>query len=451
MSIIYSLGLKKIPKDTAVIDVLYDTPTSDSYIKSLVPSERYDVVSIQKRNIYLDIEKVEDKVVASRVLWEQIGVKNVAIFISNKLLLQDNSLEHVLSTIVRAIFSNIYKDTSKIIITHEGTKKSAILQNVISLIQKVQLARKISMEPANIATPEKIAKTLQGYFKKVPNVSTRILKSKYLHKHGFGLIEAVGKGAKNPPCMLVVERIINKNLPTICIIGKGITFDSGGLSIKPYSSIIKMKFDKIGAVNGAFSLLHLLELPDVYKKANLVGLFPFAENAVSGTSVHPGDVVKSYLGQTVEILDPDAEGRLVLSDALGYSHRYHPTLIVDIATLTGHASRINCWHYGYYFAQPDNLKIRYEKLTDEIGERMIPMPTWGEYREILNSTVADLVNSPNKCSDAFVAALFLKEFVPKGADWVHIDLTHEHQNGIARGNGVRSIVYLVEDYLRKKK
>jgi len=448
MSIDYKLGITSIPTDTAVLDIYYDAVPSQSYVKKMVPGERYDFITFQKKNIYLDMETAADKVMSSHVLWEQIGVKNVVIYVSPRLLRDDNALEHILNTLARGIFMNIYKATGKIILTHDGTKKEPILENVVSLTTKVQLARKISMEPANVATPEKIAKKLQGFFKKSDHTETRIIKHKSLYKHGFGLIRAVGEGAKNPPCMLVVERIRKKEWPTICVIGKGITFDSGGLSLKPYSSIVNMKFDKIGAVNGAFALLHLLELP---LKANLVGLFPFAENAVSEKSVHPGDVVKSYLGKTVEISDPDAEGRLVLADALGYAHKYHPNLVIDVATLTGHAAKINCWHYGYYFAQPDTLKIRYEKLTDEIGERMIPMPTWGEYKEILNSTVADLINSPSKCSDAFVAALFLKEFVPKKSDWVHIDLTHEYQAGIAKGNGVRSIVYLVEDYLKRRK
>jgi leucyl aminopeptidase len=449
MTLEYRLNIKHIPENTAILDVYFNNDKDDSYLKDKVPGERYDFLSYSKNRIYLDVIKSQNKFLAVKELWKTINVQNVILCLSSSLINDDNALEHILSSIIQKFFYNVYKEKGTITVTHAGTKKSPILENVLSMLDKIQLGRKISMIPANKGTPEYMAKTIQKLFK-VYHVQSKILNHAYLKKHKFNLINAVGEGAKNPPCMLVVERIINKKYPTVCIVGKGITFDSGGLSIKDSRSIMSMKLDKIGAVNGSIALLHLMQL----KNVNLIGLFPFAENAVSEHAVHPGDVFSSYLGKTVEILDPDAEGRLIMADALGYAHKYKPDLVIDIATLTGHADFINCWHYGYYFATPEPLKHRFEKLTDAIGERMIPMPTWTEYKEVLNSTVADLVNSPNNsCSDSYVAALFLKEFIPPDCEWIHIDLAHEYNEAtnIPNGNGIRSIIYCVEDYLSRKK
>jgi len=450
MSIEYKIGISKVNKRTGVLDVLFEKDTNEGYTKSLVSEDRYFTLSFKKDTLYTDVEKADSKIAIARELWKEFQIDTVIINLPSALLYDKIALEHILSNIVRSFFVNIYKETSTIIVTHSGNAFNDLVKDNASMIRKVQAARLMSMLPANEATPEKIAIRLQKFFKKIPKVTTKVLKHTYLYKHEFNLIRAVGEGAINPPCMLVVERIVSPKYPTVCIIGKGITFDSGGLAIKSYKGIIKMKFDKIGAINASMSLLHLLENKEM-DHVNLVGIFPFAENAISEKAVHPGDVVKSYLGKTVEIIDPDAEGRLILADALAYARKYHPTLVIDIATLTGHAEKINCWHYGYYFARPDSLKREFETLTNDIGERMIPMPTWDDYNEILKSPVADLINSPSKCSDAFVAALFLKEFVPEKSDWIHIDVTHEFDGNVPKGNGIRSIIAIAKQAIQKKK
>lgn len=437
--------MRSIPKDTAVLDIYFNN-SPRSPLEKKVPSERYDFVSYHKKSIYLDIENARDKIVAILALWESIQVKNIVLYLPDALLEDENALEHILHNTMNALYYNVFKETRKVVIAH-SKKPYKKLQNTIDLILQIQEARKLSMMPANKATPHYMAQHFKKMFSSLKDTSVKILSGKQLNP--FGLIQSVGQSAENPPRLVIVERIVNPAYPTVCILGKGITFDTGGLSLKPSYAIINMKFDKIGAVNGATALYHLIK---ENVATNLVGLFPFAENAVSDKATRPGDVITSYSGKTVEIVDPDAEGRLILADALSYASKYKPELIIDIATLTGHASRINCWHRGYYFAEPEPLKHLFEKLTDEIGERMLPMPTWTEYREVLNSKVADLVNVPNgNCGDAFVAALFLREFVPKQTEWIHIDLTHEYgKDAIPVGGGIRSIVYLVEEWLKKK-
>jgi len=450
MSIQYKLDIKHIPKDAAILDIYYNGQEKVSPLSKLVPINHYEYISIRKESMYLDMDKMVSKIGAADLLWETFNIFKIYIYIPDSLLYTDNDvLEFTLASCIRSLLSNIYKAKNEIIITHDG-KENAAVKNIISMIEKVQAARMMSMLPANLATPELIAKRLQGMFKKIQGVKTAVLGKTYLEKHKFGLILAVNAGSNNKPCILTVERQVNPKNPTVCIIGKGITFDSGGLAIKPIRSMKDMKFDKIGAVCGAMALMHLIELPAL-KHVNLVGVFPFAENVISSGAVKPGDVIRSFSGKTVEITNPDAEGRLVLADAFAYSARYKPDIVIDIATLTGHAEYINCWHNGYYFAQPESMKHLFEKRTNDIGERMIPMPTWSEYREVLQSTVADLLNDSDICDDSFTAALFLKEFLPaECAKWLHIDLSHEKKNRIPLGNGIRSIIDIVTNMYKKK-
>lgn len=450
MSLEYRLGIKKIENSSAVIHISYGKQ-KECIFQEMVSIDRFLSLSFKKDTIYEDINKAELRVAMAKEVWNDTSIHHVVLSISDGLLNEPDDLSNILSNLVRSFFFNIYREKkSSITVTHSGTKEILLVKDIVSMVQKIQAARIMSMLPANEGTPERMVQRIKKLFQKVPKVHARVFSRDMLYRKKFQLIRAVGEGAMNPPCMLVIERMVSPKQPTICILGKGITFDSGGLSLKPYSSIRKMKFDKIGAVNASMALLHLLEDPSL-AHINFVGVFPFAENAVSEKSVHPGDVVQSYLGKTVEIIDPDAEGRLILADALGFVHKYHPSLIIDIATLTGHAEKINCWHYGYYYATPDTLKISFEHLTNDIGERMIPMPTWDDYKDILKSSVADLINSPPKCSDAFVAALFLKEFVPPQSDWIHIDVTHEFDGNVPKGNGIRSMISVVREYCAKKK
>jgi leucyl aminopeptidase len=373
--------------------------------------------------------------------------KHLVVHVSDELLAKGPMLEHLVAEIAHGFLANVYKDKHKVTITHNGTKAHAVVATIVSLVEKVQIARALSMTPANMGTPKGIATTLKKIYKHVPSADVQIFDSKYLRTHGYNLITAVGKGSQHPPCMLVVERKASRAAKTVCVIGKGVTFDTGGLSLKSMREMDGMKYDKCGAIYGAFALLHLMEtIPDVH----FVGIFPFVENALSATSVVPGDVEKSFIGKTVEITDPDAEGRLILADALGHAHKYAPDLVVDIATLTGHAESISCWHHRYCYVHPADRKMHFEKLCESVGERMLTMPNWTDYSDVLKSDVADLTNMPSKgCSDAFVATLFLKEFVPPKSDWIHIDISNNISNGLPKGNGLRSLVAVVTDYLKQ--
>jgi leucyl aminopeptidase len=426
VGILYKLNLEK--KNLHLFEIVFENNDTNK-------------LSFSKETIYTDVRKAKDIIHAYATLWDK-KVSKVGIHIPDNLLNEPFHLEHIISALCRFLLKDIYKTSCSIIITHNGTQKQELVEDIVSIINKIQIARKLSMIPPDKGTPLYMAKEISKLFKQKKDVNIKILNEKYLRTKGYNLIYSVGKSASVPCCMLVIERLVkNINAKTVCIVGKGITFDSGGLSLKTIRGMQTMKYDKVGAVNGALALLHLIEtIPDL----NLVGIFPFAENALSGTASHPTDVVKSFIGKTVEIIDPDAEGRLILADALGHSHRYKPDLVIDIASLTGHAKNINCWHNGYCNVHPPALKQTFEEVSNAIGERMLTMPSWNDCSYVLKSNVADLSNVSIECGDSFTASLFLKEFLPPNCDWIHIDIAHDLDNKIPKATGIHTINAIVK-------
>jgi leucyl aminopeptidase len=428
------------------------TGTEFYTIKIILNGNRneHDAFHINTKTFIQDIKKSKKRLIS---VLETIDTKNYIVNLSQSIINLENvtTIQNIIWQFLKSFLPWKHEVDTCVYLTHDGEKTHNNIVEIISQIEKIRDARILAMTPANLAFPSAMTNHFKDIFSKVPNIKIDIFDHKTLKKKGFELILAIGNSASNKPQMMIIERKgKNSNSPKICIVGKGITFDTGGLAIKSVRNMIDMKFDKIGAIYGSYALLHLLEDP-MYKDYTFIGLFPFAENAVSSHATRPGDVYKSYLGKTVEITDPDAEGRLVLADAFGYCHKYKPDLIVDIATLTGHADSINCWHHGYYYATPDILKDAVEKITYEIGEAMLPMPTWTDHDDILESNVADLVNDPINCSDAFTAALFLKQFIPKNTDWLHIDLSHEFDNHIPRGNGIQTIISVIRYWIEHNK
>ena len=437
MKILYKPHFVNSNKDYYTISIILDN------IKT-----NHNAYHINSNKIVSDLKNISKRLSSTL---ETIDANHFIIHLSQSIvdLKETTKIQHILWKILKQFLPWKHNKDTTVIITHDNTTHYKIINDFVKIAEKIRDARLIAMTPANIAYPSNMINHFKEVFENIKNTKVTVINYNELKKKALNLILAVGDSAQHKPEMLIIERYGNKNKPTICIVGKGITFDSGGLSIKGISSMMDMKFDKIGACYGAYSLAHLIEIDD-YKDYNFIGIFPFAENAVSSTAVHPGDVIKSYLGKTVEITDPDAEGRLILADAFGYSHKFKPNLIIDIATLTGHAESINCWHHGYYYAVPDTLKNTVEKLSYDIGEPMLPMPTWNDHDDVLDSEVADLANDPRNCSDAFTATLFMKQFIPKNTDWLHIDLSHEFDNHVPHGNGIRTIISVAEWWINNK-
>ena len=443
----YIPNFYELPKHFIVLEILWKKGTKPSKWTNKMPSDKVETFPIFQERIYTDLQTANQKIQALKTTWvadnDNSNSKNIILFLQQNLMKEQKDIfEHIVSSFVSFLYPS---KEQRIILTHEGPRQSSI-DKILNMVNTVQKARNLAMTPANIGTPEYMAKTLRKLFLKKHNCHTKIYTPKELLKQKFGLIHAVGKSAQNPPYMLVIERkpiVQSTHSKTVCLIGKGVTFDSGGLSIKSFDGMYDMKYDKIGAVYMAHVMDCLIQDKEL-QSHHLISILPFAENAVSDKALHPGDVIESYNGTKVEISDPDAEGRLLLADAFGYAKRFQPDILIDLATLTGHSDSINCWHYGYVYCEPEILKPKIEKLTYRIGERMLTMPCWTEHRTILRSDIADIINSPIGCSDAFVAALFLKEFLPESVkEWVHIDLAHEYDNHIPLGNGIRSVHEIV--------
>jgi leucyl aminopeptidase len=441
----------KLSEHEAVFDILWEKSAVSDVGKETYPTHA-DYAKIRKNKVYKDLAAARRKISAIRVTWGSIKIRTVYVYVAPTLMKEDpHAVEHIICAVLNGFLPDVHMSDIKLVVTHQDKEVSEVLDECVHKMRKVMAGRMMAMLPGNVATPTFMASALAKLFKGQPRCKVQMFNQSDLRKKGFGMILGVGNSAQAKPCFLVVTRKgSKKDSPKIAVVGKGITFDSGGLAVKDFRNMVDMKFDKIGAVYAAMAMLHMIEDPR-WDHVTFIGAFPLAENAISERALHPGDVIKSFLGKSVEITNPDAEGRLVLGDALGYLHDLHPDLVIDIATLTGHASDINCWHAGYFFANTEEMKDRVEDLTDKIGERMLPMPTWDDYTDVLKSNVADLANSPLECGDAFIAALFLKEFVPPHAKWLHIDLAHETDSKmIPNGNGIRTVINVMEDYLTKK-
>jgi leucyl aminopeptidase len=280
------------------------------------------------------------------------------------------------------------------------------------------LARRLSMMPGNVCTPELLAQTAADIARR-HGMGITVLGRRELEAEKMGSFLAVAQGTPQDPKLVVLEYKGGKpSSKPVTFIGKGLCFDSGGISIKPAQSMEYMKFDMCGAagVLGAMETLGQLK-PEV----NVVGIIGATTNMPSGTAMNPGDVVRSHIGKSIEIINTDAEGRLVLADLLSYVKRYDPAVVIDAATLTG-ACVIALGHSATgVFSTDEALVAEVLAAGKRAGEPGWPLPMWDEYKELIKSDVADVKNSGGRPAGAVTAALFLKEFV-EGYPWVHLDI-----------------------------
>src|SRR5213595_405222 len=280
-----------------------------------------------------------------------------------------------------------------------------------------RLARDLQMQPGNVCTPSYLADQAKQ-LAAAHGFAVTVLDRAALHQEGMGALLAVAQGSAQEPRFIVLEYRAAGDAAPLGLVGKGVTFDSGGISIKPAQNMEEMKFDMSGAaaVLGCFEMLGRLK-----PKVNVVGLIPATENLPSGTAVKPGDVVKSHLGKTIEVINTDAEGRLILCDALSYARRFKPAAVLDAATLTV-AVVVALGHHAIGIMGNDEaLLAEVRDAGERAGERCWPLPLWEEYRELLKSDVADVKNSGGRAAGSIAGGWFLREFV-NGYPWVHLDI-----------------------------
>jgi len=277
------------------------------------------------------------------------------------------------------------------------------------------------------------------YFKNRKQVSIKVIDEKAIKRLGLNLIHAVGGYSANKPKLVILDYKPRNYKKTICLAGKGVTIDTGGYSVKNVKSMNNMHMDKEGA---CISMGIFDNLVKQNSKNRIVCLCPLVENIVSNASSKPKDVVKAYNGQTVEIVNVDAEGRLILADTLAYiSKNYKPDYIFDIATLTS-ASDVYCHTSFSYFTVNEKLSSIAASKCKDVGEKIIRIPPWVEYMEYIKSNIADVKNSGYKCKkgDDFMASLFLMNFIDKKYrnKWMHFDIRMMSDNNelnIAEGFG----------------
>lgn len=297
--------------------------------------------------------------------------------------------------------------------------KDGIVRGMI-IGEEVNRSRHIATMPGGEMTPDILARHARASVKGLP-IKVTVLDEKKMEKLGMGGVLGVGRGSDAPSCFIVLEYFGGKKSEKpVVLVGKGVTFDTGGINLKPSDFILGMNMD----MSGGAAVIHALAAAARLKlKKNIVVLVPAVENMMSGASYRPGDIIRSMSGKTIEVLNTDAEGRIILADALHYAKRYQPSLVIDVATLTGAAMGALGERASALFTEDEKLELKLRHLGEESGDYVWPLPLWDEYDDEIKGTFGDVANlGRTRYGGAITAAVFLKQFVDKAYSWVHLDI-----------------------------
>jgi leucyl aminopeptidase len=409
-----------------------------------------------KKRMFLSFDKEKPFISAKNIANSIKGIKDDICIdlraISNEfkfLLLQ--YISKYTYTFTKYITDKTRKRSNNIYILDRGSNKSFI-QSTIKIISCGDITRNLENEPANKLSPDKFCHRVKSIFQGNKHVKITILNENQMKQKGLNLILAIGKSSVKPPRFMILELIKNPKLPNICLIGKTVVYDSGGLNLKKAGMNWEMKTDKSGGcvVTGIFQYFvsHYDSL-----NCNIIGLLPVVENLVSNDVSKPGDIVTAYNKKTVEILNIDAEGRLIMADALAYTANFNPKYVFDFATLTGWAEKMHCDTAAVSFSLNERLRNTVSNIGERVGERVWQMPHWKEYDIYIKSDVADYKNADYNCkADGYIAALFLMNFVPKHVqrNFIHFDICNNFNEHLAIGNTVSIGIELVKHVVNHK-
>lgn len=317
----------------------------------------------------------------------------------------------------------------------------------MSSIKCADLARDLENEPANLLSPERFCKEVKSIFQPVKKkIKITVMNEIDMKKHGLNLVLSIGLSSKRMPRFMTIEHFKDASLPTICLVGKTVIFDAGGLNIKLSAMEPSMKTDKSGGAVVVAILKHLIQAANV--KCNLVGILPIVENLLSEDVSRPGDIVKSHNGKTVEITDTDAEGRLIMADAISYSKKFNPTYLIDLATLTGWSDTVHPDTTAVCYTKNMELASLVNQVGEQVGERVWFLPPWDEYTYYVKSKVANVRNyNPDIREGSYLPSMFLLSFVPIPLQdhYIHFDICNNFTNNLAQGN----CVVLVSELIRQ--
>ena len=423
-----------------------------------VSAERVLVVSLGERKDYAE-PAYRDAVRAAGSALRELGAKDAALFLVDEKVAERPiawNVRHAVLGLRDAFYRfDELKSQRKapaaalarmILPVSSNAALEAALDEAQATADGVALARTLGNLPSNICTPSYLAdqaKKLARQFK----LAVEVLERRDMEKLGMGSFLAVTQGSREPPKLIVLRYAgAAKSKKPLVLVGKGITFDTGGISLKPSAEMDEMKFDMSGAgsVLGALRALAGMRAP-----VNVIGVIPTCENMPGGSAIKPGDVVTTLSGQTVEILNTDAEGRLILCDALSYAERFNPDTVVDIATLTG-ACVIALGHVASgLFANDERLADELREAADDAWDRVWRMPLWEDYQEQLRSNFADFANIGGRPAGSITAASFLARFTKK-LRWAHLDIAGTAwKSGREKGSTGRPVPLLVRFALRR--
>ena len=343
-----------------------------------------------------------------------------------------------------------HEDVKELLIVVREEERTPALEEVIGkgrlIAETTNLARDMGNEPANYMTPSQMAEIAEEMASRY-HLRCKVFDREDMERMGMGALLGVAKGSSQPPKLITLAyKGDQASKDTLGFLGKGVTFDSGGISIKPSEAMGEMKDDMAGA---AAAIAALSAIAQLKPKINVTAIVPATENLPSGTALKPGDVLKAMNGKTIEVISTDAEGRLILADALSYAVTQRLSPLIDLATLTGACRIALGLLYSGLFGNDQDWIGRVLKAAERTGERMWHMPTPEEYKEQINSDIADIKNTGNRFGGAITAALFLAEFVDN-TPWVHVDIAGTRlstkDSGYtvkgATGIGVRTLVEL---------
>ena len=325
-----------------------------------------------------------------------------------------------------------------------------VIDSTKKLMKAVYFTRDLVNEPASTLTPDELAKRTAKYLSKL-GIKVKVLNKVELSKRKMNAILAVGAASVNPPCLINLHyKHPGKIKRKIALVGKGVCYDSGGLSIKPTSGMLDMNGDMAGggAVIGVFMAAALLKLP-----LELIGVIPAVENMVGGASFKPGDIIIAGSGKSIEVKDTDAEGRIILADALYYASQFKPDEIIDFATLTGACVVALGEIAAGLFTSNDKMAEKLLSSSTSTFERIWRLPFWNDYKDMIKSDIADVSNLGPRWGGAITAGKFLEHFVDEKIPWAHLDIAgpamkHKETNYTEKystGFGVRLII----DYLKR--
>jgi leucyl aminopeptidase len=433
------------------------------YTRGTLPAKRLALVGLGKQKEF-DLEKLRAAFASVVKHLRNMNIKEAATYLNLNLI--PGKKEQIIQAVVEGALLGLYQYTPYKTVGREDLKEMEEL-NIIadkkdstlieSAVKKARIiagavcfARDLISAPANEMTPSVMAQKAREIAGR-KNVSCKVLDKNKMKEMGMNALLGVAAGSVEEPKFIILEYAGGKkNQAPIALVGKGLTFDSGGISIKPADKMDEMKTDMSGgaAVMGAIMAAANLQLP-----LNIIGLVPATENLPGGSALKPGDILKSYSGKTIEVLNTDAEGRLILADALAYAAEFKPVAVIDVATLTGACIIALGDDVIGMLGTDDKLKKEINTAAQATGELVWELPLWESYQELIKSDIADYKNSGGRAAGTITAAAFLSKFAGD-YPWVHLDIagpawTTKDKAYIPKGASGVTVRLLVE-FLRNR-